>query len=45
MRTGILIFIFIVLFIAGGLIAFWRNAKAPLPKNLPPPLKDEDEED
>lgn len=43
MWQGIVIFIVIVLFVIGGLLAFWRNAKSPLPKNLPPPLKDDDE--
>lgn len=45
MRQGILIFGLIVLFVVGGLVAFWRNSKTELPKNLPPPLKDEDEDD
>lgn len=45
MPDGAWIFLLIVLFMAGGLAAFWRNAKSELPKNLPPPLKDDDEED
>lgn len=45
MWQGVVIFLMVALFIAGGLIAFWRSAHSSLPKNLPPPLKDEDEEE
>lgn len=45
MWQGVVIFGMVVLFIAGGLIAFWRSAHSALPKNLPPPLKDDDEQD
>jgi len=43
--TGILIFLLVLAFVAGSLFAFRRDAKQPLPKNLPPPLKDEDEDE
>ena len=43
--SGLIIFIVIVLFVAGGLFAFRRDANRELPKNLPPPLKDEDDEE
>ena len=45
MKTGWWIFLLIVLFIAGGLLGFYRNAKQPLPKNLPPPLPDDPEDE
>jgi hypothetical protein len=45
MSTGLIIFIFVILFIAGGLLAFWRNAHSKLPDKLPPPLPDEDEDE
>ncbi len=45
MRPAIVIFILAVLFMAGGLLAFLRNARQDLPKNLPPPLKDDPEDD
>jgi hypothetical protein len=44
MNAGLIAFLLIVAFIAGGLLAFRRDANRPLPKNLPPPLKDEDDE-
>ena len=44
MHTGIVIFGLILLFLLGGLLAFYRNAKQPLPKNLPPPLPENDTE-
>lgn len=44
MPDGAWIFLLIVLFVAGGLVAFWRNSKTELPKNLPPPLQDEEDE-
>ena len=44
MSSGLIIFIVIVLFVAGGLFAFRRDANRELPKNLPPPLQDEDED-
>jgi hypothetical protein len=45
MNTGLIAFLLIVAFIAGLLFAFRRNAKQPLPKNLPPPLQDDDEDE
>jgi hypothetical protein len=45
MGTGILVFGLIVAFVVGGMMTFRADAKRPLPKNLPPPLKDEDDED
>jgi len=39
------IFALIALFIAGGLYGFKFAARTGLPKVLPPPLKDEDEEE
>lgn len=42
MSTGLIVFGLIVVFMVGGLLTFLRNARQPLPKNLPPPLKDED---
>lgn len=45
MPEGAWIFLLIIAVIAGGLIAFWRNAHSELPKNLPPPLKDDDEDE
>jgi hypothetical protein len=45
MSQGFWIFILIVVFLAGGLMAFWRNAKSELPKNLPPPLPPDDDEE
>lgn len=45
MLAGVLIFLLIIAFVAGGLFALRKDAKRPLPKNLPPPLKDEDDED
>ena len=44
MSTGIIIFGLILLFLLGGLLAFYRNSKQPLPKNLPPPLPPEQNE-
>jgi hypothetical protein len=44
MRPAILIFLLAVALMAGGLLAFLRNAKQDLPKNLPPPLKDDPED-
>jgi len=44
MPAGLIIFVLVVLFIVGGLLAFWRNAHSKLPDNLPPPLKEEDED-
>lgn len=41
MRPAIIIFLLAVGLMAGGLLAFLRNAKQDLPKNLPPPLKDD----
>lgn len=43
MWTGIIIFGLVVIFMAGGLLAFRANARLPLPKNLPPPLPDKEE--
>jgi hypothetical protein len=43
MWTGIIIFGLVVIFMAGGLLAFRANARLPLPKNLPPPLPDNEE--
>ncbi len=45
MSKGLIALGLIILFMLGGLLAFWRNAKLPLPKNLPPPLPDDDDED
>ena len=45
MRPAILIFLLAGALMAGGLLAFLRNAKQDLPKNLPPPLKDEPDDD
>jgi cbb3-type cytochrome oxidase subunit 3 len=45
MWRAILILALAVLFIAGGLLAFWRNSRQELPKNLPQPLPDEPEDD
>ena len=44
MQTAIVIFLLAVALMAGGLLAFLRNARQDLPKNLPPPLKDEPDE-
>lgn len=45
MSRGLIAFGLIIVFILGGLLAFRANARLPLPKNLPPPLQDEDEEE
>lgn len=45
MRSAIIIFLLAVALMAGGLLAFLRNARQDLPKNLPPPLKDDPEDD
>jgi hypothetical protein len=45
MKTGLLIFLLILAYTAVHLLVIRKDAKRPLPKNLPPPLKDEDEED
>lgn len=45
MTRGLIAFGLIIVFILGGLLALRANARLPLPKNLPPPLKDEDEQD
>jgi hypothetical protein len=45
MSKGLIAFALIVVFMLGGLLAFRSNARLPLPKNLPPPLKDENDED
>lgn len=45
MKPGLLVFGLIIAFIVGGLLTFRADAKRPLPKNLPPPLKDEDEDE
>ena len=45
MATGIAIFVLILLLVGAGLMPLYRDSKRPLPKNLPPPLKDEDDED
>jgi hypothetical protein len=45
LKTAIIIFLLAVALMAGGLLAFLRNARQDLPKNLPPPLKDEPEDD
>lgn len=45
MSKGLIAFGLIILFVLGGLLAFRSNARLPLPKNLPPPLQDEDDED
>ena len=45
MQTAIVIFLLAVALMAGGLLAFLRNARQDLPKNLPPPLKDEPDDD
>jgi len=45
MRTAIVIFLLAVVLMGGGLLAFYRNARQELPKNLPPPLKDDPEDD
>jgi hypothetical protein len=46
MPTGLIIFGLIIVFILGGLLALRANARLPLPKNLPPPLlNDGDEND
>ena len=42
---GWLILGLIIVFIVGGLMTFYNDAKRPLPKNLPPPLPDDDEEE
>ena len=45
MKTGLWLFLLILLFVAAGLLTFYRDARRPLPKNLPPPLEDDDDED
>jgi hypothetical protein len=45
MKTGFLIFLLMLVYVAGLLLAIRRDAKRPLPKILPPPLKDEDGKD
>lgn len=45
MSKGLIAFGLIILFTLGGLLAFRSNARLPLPKNLPPPLTDDDEDD
>jgi len=42
---GILIFILIIGFVGAGMLALRTDSKRPLPKNLPPPLKDHDADD
>lgn len=42
---GWMLFGLIVLFVLGGLLAFWRSARSNLPEKMPPPLKDEEPED
>ena len=44
MKLGFIAFLLILGFLATRLIALRRDAKRPLPKNLPPPLKDDEEE-
>jgi hypothetical protein len=45
MLIGLAIFILIIVFVGGGMFALRADAKRPLPKNLPPPLEDEEKED
>jgi hypothetical protein len=45
MLRGLMVFGLIVLFMLGGLLAFRSNARLPLPKNLPPPLPDDGDEE
>lgn len=45
MKPAIIIFLLAIALMAGGLLAFLRNARQDLPKNLPPPLKDEPDDD
>jgi hypothetical protein len=42
---GLIAFGLIIIFMLGGLLAFRSNARLPLPKNLPPPLKDDEDEE
>ena len=44
MWKPILIFALIVLFIVGGLYGFKFAARTGLPKNLPPPLEDDEDD-
>jgi len=44
-KPAIIIFLLAIALMAGGLLAFLRNARQDLPKNLPPPLKDEPDDD
>jgi hypothetical protein len=44
MSKGLIAFGLIIVFMLGGLLAFRSNARLPLPKHLPPPLKDEEDE-
>ncbi|HTE41796.1 MAG TPA: hypothetical protein VK629_13275 [Steroidobacteraceae bacterium] len=45
MKIGIIVFVLVVAFVVSGMIALRNDAKRPLPKNLPPPLKDEEEDE
>jgi len=45
MSKGLLIFLLVLAFVAVGLMRLYRDSKRPLPKNLPPPLKDDDEDE
>jgi hypothetical protein len=45
MKVGLLVFGLIIVFLMGGLMTLRADAKRPLPKNLPPPLKDDEDED
>ena len=45
MSKGFIALGLIIVFVLGGLLTFRADAKRPLPKNLPPPLPDDDEDD
>lgn len=45
MSKGWIVFGLIIIFMLGGLLAFRSNARLPLPRNLPPPLPDDDADD
>jgi hypothetical protein len=45
MWKGVVAVIFAVLVVAGGLLAFLKSAREPLPKGLPKPLTDKDDEE
>lgn len=43
--AAILILLAAIVYMGLLLFGFWQNSRKPLPKNLPPPLPDEPEDD